>query len=112
MRVILKRLLLSIAGGAVFQVLIYLLAVALHLPALALVLLPGWALGFAGRDSDHSSSGNIIGWIVMLGVNNLFYSSAIYFFLWRREVQKEIRINDLDSFVKKPSDESIGKVEI
>jgi uncharacterized membrane protein len=112
-RVILKRLLLSIAGGSLFQVLACLLAMILQSPALALVfLLPGWALGFAGRDSDHSWSGEIIGWIVMLGVNNLFYSSAIYFLLWRREVQKEIRENDLDLFVKKPKDEAIHKVKV
>ncbi|MDQ1640484.1 MAG: hypothetical protein QOF62_3823 [Pyrinomonadaceae bacterium] len=48
----------------------------------------------------------------MLGVNNLFYSSAIYFLLWRREVQKEIRENDLDLFVKKPKDEAIHKVKV
>ena len=112
MRVILKNLLLSIAGGGLFQVIVYLVAVILQSPALALILLfPGWALGFAGRDSDHSWSGEIVGWIVMLGVNNLFYSSAIYFLLWRREVQKEIRENDLDSFVKKINDEAIRKME-
>jgi len=48
----------------------------------------------------------------MVGMNNLFYAPAIYFLLWRRTVLKEIRDNDLDSFIKKSDDESIGKVEI
>jgi hypothetical protein len=48
----------------------------------------------------------------MVGINNLFYSPAIYFLLWRRRMLKEIRDNDLDSFIKKPHDESMGKVEI
>jgi hypothetical protein len=113
MRVILKRIVLSIAGGMLFQVAILLLGMILQSPAPVLIfLLPGWVLGFAGRDSDRSWSGAIIGWIVMVGVNNLFYSPAIYFLLWRRKVLKEIRDNDLDSFIKKPNDESIGKVEI
>jgi len=112
MHAILKRIVLSIAGGVLFQVVILLLAKILQSSGLILVfMLPGWVLGFAGRDSDHSWSGAIIGWIVMVGVNNLFYSPAIYFLLWRRKVLKEIRDNDLDSFIKKPNDESIGKVE-
>src|SRR6267142_130321 len=95
---ILKRILLSIAGGTLFQVIILMLAMILQSPGPVLIFLfPGWALGFAGRDSDHSWSGAIIGWIVMLGVNNLFYSPATYFLLWRRRVLKEIRDNDLDS---------------
>jgi hypothetical protein len=48
----------------------------------------------------------------MVGVNNLFYTPAIYFLLWRRGVLKEIRDNDLDSFIKKSDDENVGKVEI
>ena len=103
MRVIIKRLLLSFTGGVAFQGLIILLGGILNTPMLVLIfLLPGWALGFAGRDSDQSLSGLVLGWIVMLSVNNLFYSAVIYFLLWRREVQKEIRDNDLDSFIKKP----------
>jgi hypothetical protein len=113
MRAILKRILLSIAGGTLFQVIILMLAMILQSPGPVLIFLfPGWALGFAGRDSDHSWSGAIIGWIVMLGVNNLFYSPATYFLLWRRRVLKEIRDNDLDSFIKKPNDESVGKVDV
>ncbi|HKB64336.1 MAG TPA: hypothetical protein VKC61_00680 [Pyrinomonadaceae bacterium] len=113
MRAILKRIVLSIAGGMLFQVVILLLGMILQSPVPILIfLLPGWTFGFAGRDSDRSWSGAIIGLIVMLGVNNLFYSPAVYFLLWRRKVLKEIRDNDLDSFIKKPNDESIGKVEI
>ena len=113
MRAILRRWLLSVAGGSLFQVLVFLIALILQSSGLLLVfLLPGWVFGLAGRESDHSWSGAIIGWVVMLGANNLFYSSAIYFLLWRREVQREIRENDLDSFIKKPNDEGIRKVEI
>jgi hypothetical protein len=113
MRATLKRIVLSIAGGMLFQVIILLLGMTLQSPGLVLVFLfPGWAAGFAGRDSDRSWSGAIIGWIVMVGVNNLFYTPAIYFLLWRRGVLKEIRDNDLDSFIKKSDDENVGKVEI
>jgi len=113
MPAILKRILLSIAAGILFQVVILLLGIILQSPGPVLVFLfPGWVLGFAGRDSDRSWSGAIIGWIVMVGMNNLFYAPAIYFLLWRRTVLKEIRDNDLDSFIKKSDDESIGKVEI
>jgi len=108
MRAILKRIVLSIAAGILFQVVILLLAMILQSPGLFLIFLfPGWVPGFAGRDSDNSWSGAIIGWIVMVGVNNLFYSPAVYFLLWRRKVLKEIRENDLDSFIKKSDDESI-----
>ena len=113
MRVILKRIVLSIAGGILFQVVILLLAMILQSPSLVLIFLfPGWVPGFAGRDSDRSWSGAIIGWIVMVGVNNLFYSPAVYFLLWRRKMLKEIREDDLDSFIKKSDDASIGKVEV
>jgi hypothetical protein len=69
---------------------------------MVIFLLPGWAFGFAGRWSDQSWRGFIVGSIVMLSINNLFYSSLIYFLLWHRAVQKEVRDNDLDSFIKKP----------
>ena len=98
-----KRLLLSLTGGVAFQGLILIIGWILDAPVLVLIfLLPGWAAGFAGRDSDQSWSGLIFGWLVMLSINNLFYSAVIYFLLWRREVQKDIRDNDLDSFIKKP----------
>ena len=113
MRAILKRIVLSIAGGTLFQVVILLLAMILQAPSLVLIFLfPGWVPGFAGRDSDHSWSGAIIGWIVMIGVNNLFYAPAVYFLLWRRKVLKELRENDLDSLIKKSDDENIRKVEV
>ena len=90
MRVTMKRLLLSIVAGTLVQFGIYLLAVIVNFPPLAgLLLLPGWILGFAGKDSDHTWTSNIISWLIMLAVNNLFYGPAIYFLLWRREVQKE-----------------------
>ncbi len=102
-RSVLKRLLWSIAAGTAFQCLIFLLAAILASPMLALIfLLPGWALAFAGRDSDNSWTLLIVGPLVMLMVNNLIYSPAIYFLLRYRERRKEIRLNDSDSFLKRP----------
>lgn len=99
-----KRLLLSIAGGVVFQCLIYLLAAILNSQLLLIFILPGWAFGFGGRWSDNTWTGLIVGLIVTLTINNLIYSTLIYFLLWHREVQEDIRVNDRDSFKKKPDD--------
>jgi hypothetical protein len=98
-----KRLLLSVAAGTAFQCLVLLLSYILESPMLALIfLLPGWALAFAGRDSDNSWTLLIVGSLVMLTVNNLIYSPAIYFLLWYREMRKEVRLNDSDSLIKRP----------
>jgi hypothetical protein len=102
LRSVLKRLLWSIAAGTAFQCLILLLVMILSSPVLAMIfLLPGWAVGLAGTDSDHSWTGLIVGSLMMLSVNNLFYAPAIYFLLWYREVRQEVRENDTDSFIKK-----------
>jgi hypothetical protein len=110
MRSIKRRLILSIAGGAVFQCLIFLLIAILDSELLLILILPCWAFAFAfaGRDSDNTWIGFIVGWIVMLAINNLFYSTLIYFLLWHREVQEDIRVNDRDSFIKKPDDGSLS----
>jgi hypothetical protein len=105
LRSVVKRLLLSIAAGTAFQCLVWLVAMTLESPALVgIFLFPGWALAFAGRDSDHSWTGFIVGSLVMLTVNNLFYSPSVYFLLWYREMRKEVRLNDSESFIRKPDD--------
>jgi membrane protein DedA with SNARE-associated domain len=103
-----KRLLLSIAAGTAFQGAIFLLANALKSPALAIIfLLPGWVPGFAGRDSDHTWSGLIVGWLVMVAVNNLIYATLVYFLLWNRDMRREIRATNADSFIRKPDDDRL-----
>jgi hypothetical protein len=111
MRKFIKHILLSIAGGTIAQLLIFSLAVLINSPVLVLVLLlPGWVVGFAGRDSDVSISGQAAGWLLMLGINDLIYGPLIFLVSWqmaKRKELEEIRSLDYDTYVKRLNDGSL-----
>jgi hypothetical protein len=90
MRTVTKRILLSIAGGTLFQLGIYLLFAIFNAAGLSVIFLfPGWLFGFAGIDSPQGWKNYIASWMVMVAVNNLLYSTLIYFVLWNRALTKE-----------------------
>jgi hypothetical protein len=90
MGIILKRILLSIAGGSFLQLLVYSLFAVFGAGWLAVIFLfPGWVFGFAGRDESQSWFSYIVSWTVMIAVNDLLYSTLIYFLLWNRALTKE-----------------------
>ena len=87
MQRIAKRLGVSLIGGVVVQFIFFLLAAVLGSPMLALVLLlPGWALVFAGRDSSPPR----MGLLAMLIINAIIYAPLIYVLLWWRPFRKEV----------------------
>jgi len=80
-----KRLALSLLGGIIIQVVFFLIAAILCSPMLALVLLlPGWALVYAGRSSDPAW-----GWPVMVLTNAVIYAPLIYLLLYWKPFKKK-----------------------
>lgn len=86
---VLKRILLSIAGGTLLQVLIYALFAAFGAPGLSAIFLWAWIL-FLGDQSPQSWSRYFTEWVIVIAVDNLLYSTLIYFLLWNRDVKKEV----------------------
>jgi predicted benzoate:H+ symporter BenE len=82
-----KRASLSLLGGLLIQFVFFLVAAVLGSPMLALVLLlPGWALVYAGRSSDP-----VWGLPVMVLINAVIYAPLVYLLLyWRPFKRKEI----------------------
>ena len=85
MRPLTRRLGISVLGGVLIQFLIILLDVLFGPHMLAFILLlPGWAFGCAGRDSDHSVNAVVTCWLVMLTINCFIYAPIIYAVKWWR----------------------------
>ncbi len=84
-----KRLAISVLGGILIQFLIILLDVILGCHWFAFILLlPGWAFGCAGRDSEHGVSAAVKCWLIMLSVNCLIYGPIIYAAKWWRPFRR------------------------
>jgi hypothetical protein len=88
MRAVLRRILLSLIGGTVFQLIIYFLFLTIGVPGLAIIFLWGWIL-FVGEQPPIPWRREIIEWIIVLMIDNLLYATLIYFLLWNREANKE-----------------------
>lgn len=89
MRRSIKRLGISILGGILIQFLIIFLDVILGYPPLTLILLlPGWAFGCAGRDSERGVSAVVTCWLVMLTVNCFIYAPLTYAVRWWRPFRR------------------------
>jgi len=86
---VLKRILLSVVGGTLLQVLIYALFAIFGVPGLSVIFLWAWIL-FVGDQSPQSWSRYITEWVIVIAVDNLLYSTLIYFLLWNRAVTKEV----------------------
>lgn len=92
MRRLARRMGISILVGILLQFLLIFLDVILGYPLPTFILLlPGWAFGCAGRDSDHSINAVVTCWLVMLTVNCFIYAPLVYAVKWwrpfgRREV--------------------------
>jgi hypothetical protein len=83
---VLKRILHSIIGGTLFQVLIYLLFAVFGVPGLSVIFLWAWIL-FVGDQSPQGWARYLTEWVVVIAVNNLLYSPLIFFMLWSRDLK-------------------------
>ena len=90
MLIVLKRILLAIIGGTLFQVLIYALFSLFGIAGLSIVFLWSWLL-FGGDEPHQTWARYVTEWVIVIAVNNLIYSSLIYCVLWNRHVTKDLR---------------------
>ena len=88
MRAVVIRIFLALLGGTVFQLLVCFFFLAIGVPNVAIIFLWGWIL-FVGEQSPIPWSREIIEWAIVLMIDNLLYSTLIYFLLWNRAVNKE-----------------------
>jgi hypothetical protein len=90
MATVLKRILLSIIGGTLFQLLIYSLFYVCGAAGLSIIFL--WAaLLFESEPIPQTWARYLVECIIIIGLNNLIYATLIYFLLWNRAVEKEPR---------------------
>jgi len=88
MRIVFKRIVLSLLGGTLFQLSVYFLFTILGLQGLSVVFL--WAaVLFIGDQYPQPWGPYLIKSVLVIAINNLVYSTLIYFLLWNRTADKE-----------------------
>ncbi len=88
MAIILKRILISIIGGTLFQLLVYSIFAIIGLAGLSIIFL--WAAILFVGDEPHQTWARFI-YIrtIVIALDNVVYSTLIYCLLWHRSVTRE-----------------------
>jgi len=91
MLVVLRRILLSIIGGTLFQLAIFFCFSIFGFAGLSIIFLWGWLIYAIHDEPPQPWSIEVVRLLVVVAIDNLIYSPLLYCILWNRDLNKEAR---------------------
>lgn len=91
MSVVLRRILLSVIGGTLFQLAVLFLFAVFGVIGLSMIFLWAWLIFAIGDEPPQPWTVEILRLLFVIAIDNLIYAPLIYCILWNRDLNKVAR---------------------